>query len=155
MYSTANIFTNNPNIYYNPPMGTEWLTMPGMIDTVIEQLTTRVKDDEKIVVCVDDDMSWDQVHEIQRGLKDNKLTGIVIRGARAGTGYKGGYVAPTPEEARVDVLARIGEIWALNPSLRITDLLQWYDGQEMTDEEFATSVEVHFMKLSNGVYGKP
>jgi hypothetical protein len=148
MYSTA-------VINYNPPNVSEWLTMPGMIDTVIEQLTTRVKDDEKVVVCVDDDMSWEQVKEIQTGLKENKLTGVVIRGARAGTGYAGGYIPPTPEEARVDVLARIGEIWALNPSLRLTDLLQWYDGQDMTNEEFATSVEVHFQKITNGAYGKP
>jgi hypothetical protein len=141
--------------YYTPPNIGDWMTMPGVIDSIIEQLTTRVKDGEKVVVCVDDDMTWEQVHEIQTGMTRNKMSGIVIRGARAGTGYGGGYKPPTPEEARVDVLARIGEIWALDPKLRLTDLLQWYDGQDMTDEEFATSVEVHFQKVTNGVHGTP
>jgi hypothetical protein len=153
MYSLSTSSTYNYN--YHLPGMTEWLTMPGMIDTIIETLTTRVKTDEKLVVCVDDDMSWDQVHEIQRGLKENKLSGVVIRGARAGTGYSGGYIPPTAEEARIDVLARIGEIWALDPSLRLTDLLQWYDGQDMTNEEFATSVEIHFQKVTNGIHGRP
>lgn len=141
--------------YYSPPLSVDWLTMPGVIDTVIEQLVTRVKTDERVVVCVDDDLSWEQVTEIQHGLSNNKIPGIVIRGARAGTGYGGGYISPTPEEARVDVLARIGEIWALNPNLRLTDLLQWYDGQDMSNEEFATSVEVHFQKVTNGIHGRP
>ena len=130
------------------------LTQPGMIDTVIQKLTTTVKKDEKVVVCVDDDMSWEQVREIQRGLHENKISGVVIRGARAGVGFKGGYIPPTSEEARLDILARIGEIWSQRPELRLTDLLKWYEGQDMSNDEFATSIEVHYTKVVNGIQRK-
>jgi hypothetical protein len=147
------------NVTASPGMNmtTTWApsVTPEIIDTMIEQLVTRVKPGEKIVVCVDDDMTWEQVHEVQRGLKENKLSGIVIRGARAGTGFNAGYVPPTDEDRRVDILARIGDLWEKCPSLRLTDLLNWYNGDSMTDEEFATSIEIHFTKVTNAIHRKP
>jgi hypothetical protein len=88
-------------------------------------------------------------------LKDNKVPGIVIRGARAGTGFNAGFIPPTDEDRRVDILARIGDLWEKCPTLRLTDLLNWYNGDSMPDEEFITSIEVFFTKVTNGIHRKP
>jgi hypothetical protein len=159
--NTLNITgTLNTNITYGTGGTTTWTLAPWalssptpeIIECMIQNLTTTVKPGEKVVVCVDDDMTWEQVHEIQQGLQDNHVPGIVIRGARAGTGFNDGYLPPTAEEARIDILARLGELWGKIPQLRLTDLLAWYNGDSMSDEEFITSAEIYFTKVTNGIH---
>lgn len=129
---------------------------PGAIEALAEKMVTLQKPGEKMVICVDHDATTTQVRElhdmlIERGIKNP----IIIRGARAGTGFLGNILLATEEDKRVDVLARIGEVWAQRPDLKLTDLLQWYAGEEMENEDFATAVEVHYMKITNGVFGAP
>lgn len=154
---TANI-TAAPgmNITYSTGGTLTWLPQPTpeAVDTMIEQLVTIVKPGEKIVVCVDDNFTGEQAYEVQQSLHDSNLPGIVIRGARAGTGFNAGFVPPTEEDRRVDILARLGELWSKCPTLRLTDLLSWYNGESMPDEEFATSAEVYFTKVTNGIHRK-
>jgi hypothetical protein len=146
---------------YNYPMCThpiswvpspEIFKYPGVLDSIIEKLATTVKPGEKIVVCVDMDVSWEQCHEIEEGLIQFRVPAVIIKGARAGTGFLDGFQPKTTEERRVDVLARIGEVWAQRPDLKLTELLSWYNGGEMDDEDFASACEVNFLKVTNGAY---
>jgi hypothetical protein len=125
------------------------------IKALVEKMVATVKFGEKLVICVDSDVSTSQVTDLQEQLHEHGLRGVIIRGARAGTGFKGNVLLATSEEQRVDILARIGEMWAQQPNMKLTDLLQWYAGQEMEDDDFATAVEVHFQKITNGVFGTP
>jgi hypothetical protein len=131
----------------------ELLKQPGVMEEILDHLATIVKPGEKVVICVDSDMSTSQVNDIVDMMSAKGMPGLLIRGARAGTGFAGNF--QTPEEERIDILARIGAIWALRPDLKLTDLLQWFRGESMEDREFAAALEVYFMKLTNGVHGSP
>jgi hypothetical protein len=128
---------------------------PEVIDCLFEKMVTTVDKNQKVIVCVDLDLTSEQCHEIKEGLNDAGFDGIVMRGARAGTGFGGNPQNLTKEEKRVDILARIGELWELAPELKLTDLLEWWGGEEMQDEDFASAVETYFLKVTNGLRGKP
>lgn len=125
------------------------------VKDLAESITTLVKPGEHVVICVDADVTDEQKTELQWSLNGAGLYGIIIRAARASTGYAYDWNASTPEEARVDVLARIGEVWSRRPDLSLCDLLEWYRGEHMDDADFATAVELHFSKVTNGIHGKP
>lgn len=144
--------------YFYPPVtpSLDLLRYPGVLDTIIERLATTVKPGDKAVVCVDTDMNSEEVREIQQGLQQARVPAMIIRGARAGTGFPTRWsVDPTSEEKRVDFLARMGEIWGLRPDLKFTDLLSWYCGNDMDDADFVAAFETHFLKVTNGVHGRP
>lgn len=136
----------------------ELLKQPGVLDAIVERLATIVKPGEKVIVCVDTEMTSAQCYEIQEVLKCKGLPAIIIRGARAGTGFPSNprlFDDPTAEERHVDLLARMGEIWGLRPDLKFTDLLSWYTGNDMADADFVAAFETHFLKVSNGIHGRP
>jgi hypothetical protein len=151
--STAQIYYNQP-YYYGLDPNQAGLTQE-VLDSLFEKMVTTVKPGEKFIVCLDHDVTTTQQNEMVEALNDRGLEGIVMRSARAGTGFAGNPQAFTQEEGRVDILARIGELWALAPELKLTSLLEWWQGQEMDDADFAAAVETHFMKVTNGVRGKP
>jgi hypothetical protein len=148
--------------YTIAPHSIDWLSnpsqlilQPDVMENVFEKMVTVVKPGEKVVVCVDQDLTSGQMREVTDGLADRGFDGIVLRGARAGTGFAGNPQNMTREETRVDTLARILELWQQRPELKLTSLLEWYHGEEMNDEDFAAAVEVHFQKVTNEVRGKP
>ena len=148
----------NGSYPYPVNMSPELLKQPGVLDAIIEHLVTIVKPGEKVIVCVDTDLPSAQCNEIQEGLRYRGLPGIIIRGARAGTGFPSDprlFDDPAAEDRHVDFLARMGEIWGLRPDLKFTDLLSWYTGNDMADADFAAAFETHFLKVTNGVHGKP
>jgi hypothetical protein len=154
-YGTA--ITNYPttvnNSYYDFTPNSEQIKNIG-VDALVERMVTKIKKDDIVVICVDNDATTEQLREIANKLSEQGIKGTVIRGARAGTGfpYKG---KMTDEDKRVDILARIGELWASRPDLALTDMLKWYTGEDMTDDAFAVAVEVHFKKVANGVSSHP
>jgi hypothetical protein len=158
------------NVYYYPGnyangsytypvnVSPELLSQPGVLDAIIEHLVTIVKPGEKVIVCVDTDLPSAQCNEIQEGLRYRGLPAIIIRGARAGTGFPSDprlFDDPAAEDRHVDFLARMGEIWGLRPDLKFTDLLSWYTGNDMADADFVAAFETHFLKVSNGIHGRP
>lgn len=123
-----------------------------IVDTLFEKMVTTIKPGERIVVCMDKDVTSTQMREVAEGLAAHGLDGIVISGARAGTGFEGHAQKLTQEEQRVDILARIGELWDRCPHLKLTTLLEWWGGEEMEDADFAKAVEIYFQKVTNGIY---
>lgn len=163
-WSTA--ITNNIWLNSNTAIGTgsyiNWPTIvtpnaetlkAEMVECLFQKMVTTVKPGEKVVVCVDSDVTAQQAREFAESLDDNGVTGIVIRGARAGTGVKSDAVI-RPEDTRVDILARLGELWEQRPDMKLTELLSWYQGQRMEDKDFAAACEVHFDKVTDGVHSK-
>lgn len=146
-YLNAPLTTNYP-IYVSLDPNRATLEFENIIDDLFEKMVTRVKPGERIVVCVDNDVTDTQMRTIIDEV-ERKFGGVVIRGARAGTGLRGDMVIKEEDE-RVDILARIGEIWEQRPDLKLTDLLSWYAGESMEDGDFASAVEVHFAKVANG-----
>lgn len=125
-----------------------------VIEALFGKMITVVGEDEKVIVCVDPDVPDADQSRIAARLTELDFKGIVITGARAGKGLPLERL-PSPEEERVDILARIGEIWSHRPDLRLTDLLSWYTGGPMEDRDFAAAVEVHFEKVTDGAYTRP
>jgi hypothetical protein len=148
---TAVINYNNA-LTLNPNAAT---ITPELLDSLFDKMVTVVKPGEKVVLCFDTDITSEQCREVVEIAELRGIDGIVIRGARAGTGFKGNGQSFTEEEKRVDILARIGELWAHAPELKLTDLLEWWGGEEMEDTDFAAAVETYFMKVTNGYRGKP
>lgn len=151
--STSNTFPGT-YAYYPPDPNSATLTPP-VLDSLFEKMVTVVKPGERVMICVDQDLTAEQCREVSEGLTDRGFDGIVLRGARAGTGFAGEQQNMTREETRVDTLARILEVWQQRPELKLTSLLEWYRGEEMSDEDFAAAVEVHFEKVTNGVHKRP
>ena len=139
--------------YYPAGLDPNAVTLtPELVDTLFEKMVTVVKPGERVIICVDQDLTSEQCREVSDGLTDRGFDGIVLRGARAGVGFKGNPQNLTREETRVDTLARILELWQQCPELKLTSLLEWYHGEEMNDEDFAAAVEVHFQKVTNGIH---
>jgi hypothetical protein len=170
--TNTNIGTNP--IYINVPSGWSTNMLPGaygyypstyepsqatltpqILDSLFEKMVTTVRRNEKVIVCVDSDVTSEQMREAAESLTARGFDGIVMRGARAGTGFRGNPQNLTREETRVDILARILELWQQRPELKLTSLLEWYHGEEMNDEDFAAAVEVHFQKVTNGIHQRP
>lgn len=125
------------------------------VECLFEKMVTRVKPGERVIVCVDQDLTPEQCREVSEGLTGRGFDGIVLRGARAGTGFAGNPQNLTREETRVDTLARILELWQQCPELKLTSLLEWYHGEEMEDADFAAAAETYFQKVTDGVHKRP
>ena len=129
--------------YWNQPLKADSATLTRMqVSDLIEEMTTRVQPGEKIVICLEYSVTDQQMDEIRRILADLQIEGILIRQARAA-------IPPLPmpfsaKEQRVDYLARILDLWEQRPGLLLTDLLSFYKGEQMGDNEFVTAAEVHF-----------
>lgn len=127
----------------------------------LEQLaaayTTVIRPHDKIIVCVDNDVTNDQIAHLAKMLDRNAITGLVLRSARAGTGYPPSIAFPDPKDKRLDIMARILDCWEQRPDLSLSDLLGWfqqYDGGKLDDDRFAAATEVHFKKVFGGIHGE-
>lgn len=138
--STAN--TIQWNVTPNWPV----LNTPEIIDALITKMVTLYKPEDPLVICVDDDFTPAQVNEFRDALNACKLKAVVVRGARAGTG-PAIFRPVKPEHERIDILGRLAEIWERKPDLNLTELLAWWDGTNMNDDDFAAATEVHFNKI--------
>lgn len=117
-----------------------------VMDSFIDRVVTETDTSKTLVICVDMDCSPEVQNEIAGRLADRGIQAMVIVGARAGYGYPS--FNANPEDRRVDMLARIGELWEQRPDLKLTELFQWYAGADMEDEDFVKCTEVHFKKMS-------
>jgi hypothetical protein len=137
----------------------EMLRQPEVMKQIIERLAVVVGPQDKVVMMMDDSLSWEQCHEVQQILNEYKIKGIVVRGGVAGQGFPS---CPeftrtaTPAEKRVDVLARIGELWEQRPDLTLSELLAWHQDANvvMSDDDFITATETFFDKVTDGVHRK-
>jgi hypothetical protein len=120
-----------------------------VMDALIARMITQVDPDRDLVVCLDSDCTPEVIGEITMRLQERGIRATVIAGARAGYGCSMSTVV-RPEDKRIDILARIGELWEQRPDLPLTELFSFFCGQDMTDEQFAAAVEVHFKKLTEG-----
>lgn len=153
-WSTATTMGTYP--YYPVTLDPNGATLtPTMLESLFEKMVTVVKPGEKAIVCVDLDLSSAQCREVKEGMTAVGIDGIVMRGARAGTGFGGNPQNLTREETRVDTLARLLELWQQRPELKLTSLLEWYHGEEMEDAEFAAAAETYFQKVTNGIHQRP
>jgi hypothetical protein len=140
-----------PNTWSYPYGGTivtpnaQMLQDPTVMPKLIDKMLTVQKPGEKLIVCVDNDFTPQQIQELADSLTAQGVDAIIIPGARAGYGY-GGVIPFRDEQRRIDILARIGELWERRPDLALTDLLEWYRGEHATDEDFVAAIEVHFKK---------
>ena len=152
---TTNTFPGTYSYYpVTADPNSSWLT-PEVLESLFQKMVTTVKPGEKAIVCVDLDLTAEQCLEVKEGMNNTGIDGIVMRGARAGTGFAGNTQNMTREETRVDILARLLELWQQRPELKLTSLLEWYHGEEMEDAEFAAAAEVYFEKVTNGILQRP
>lgn len=119
--------------------------------------STIVPKGQKVIICVDMDVTQQQVDHLINALAQTDIDGCVIRGARAGTGYASPVLAfADPVERRLEILARIADCWEQRPDLSLSELLAWMPvtPEKMTDEEFAAATEVYFRKVYGAVHGE-
>lgn len=142
--AAAGTYTTTGNtIYWNPPLTADKATLSrAEISDLVDIMTTRVQPGEKVIICLEHDVSADQVQTLSKVLGDLQIEGVIIRAAKAA-------VPPLPmpfsaREQRVDYLARILDLWEQRPGLLLTELLSFYQGQQMGDNEFVTAVETWF-----------
>lgn len=137
------IGTTSHSIQWNPPLKVDSLTLSrAQVSDLVDEMTTRIQPGEKVVICLEYSVTDEQMHELRRILDDLHVEGVLVRQARAA-------IPPLPmpfsaREQRVDYLARILDLWEQRPGLLLTDLLAFYQGQQMGDNEFITAVETHF-----------
>jgi hypothetical protein len=81
--------------------------------------------------------------EISQSLTRHNIEAVIIRGARAGTGRPPG----SGPDKRIDILARLAETWERHPDLTLAELLCWWSGTNMTDDEFAAATDVYARKV--------
>ena len=116
---------------------------------------TQVLPGDKIVICMDDDVKDEQIAHLAQLLKEQNIEGIIIRCARAGKGYTPN--PPFPERSqdqRLDYMARILDLWEQRPDLTLSELLCWFRGEKITDEDFSAAAEIHFKKVFGGIHGE-
>lgn len=129
--------------YWNTSLKADSATLTRMqVSDLVDEMTTRIQPGEKVVICLEYSVTDEQMHELRRILDDLHVEGVLVRQARAA-------IPPLPmpfsaREQRVDYLARILDLWEQRPGLLLTDLLAFYQGQQMGDNEFITAVETHF-----------
>jgi hypothetical protein len=139
--------SNWPLIPWNPVNPNELLLNDSTVmDALIGRIVTKVDANKTLIVCVDGDCSPEVLNELTARLTEQNIPAVVIRGARAGYGYPANPKI-RDEDKRVDMLARIGELWEQRPDMGLTELFQWYAGARMEDEDFIKCTEVHFQKL--------
>jgi len=118
------------------------LSEPGVLDKLIDRMVTLYKPEDPLIICVEKDFTPQQVREFVEVLNERDVKAVVIPGAHAGTG-RPIFRPVKPERERIDILARIGEVWEQHPTLTLTELLQWWDGRVMEDDDFAAAVDVY------------
>lgn len=125
--------------------------------------STLVKPGEKIVVCVDSDVSAEFLARLKQEMEANRISGIIVPGARAGTGclIPSAVTGPdSPAVKQLEILARIGDCWQQCPGVLLSELLAWFRNMnfiassKISDEYFAAATEVHFKKVYGGFYGE-
>lgn len=119
---------------------------PKVIDQLMKEMVTRYTDDVPLVVCVDDAFTSTQVSELAQILIDNDIKGVIISGARAGTGKKI-YRDLKDQYQLIDTLGRIAMVWREHPDLNFTDLIKWYKGEDLDDDHFAAAIDVYVKKI--------
>ncbi len=115
-----------------------------------QSVATLARDGQRVVICVNEDVTDAQMAEIQTCLEQQDVDGILIRAARAGYGMFPADGTDSARERHVDLLARIADLWERRPALRLAELLGWYAGARMDDEDFLACTEVHFEKIIEG-----
>lgn len=141
-YPGAGAYTHPAPVVLTPDM----LKQPGVMQAIIDRIVTIVKPREKVIVCFDNDVDWVVSSDLRDMLRDCGIDSVVLHQVKVGVGSP---TTPVPEDKRVDILARIGEVWARNPTLKLTDLLCWYTGAQMEDDDFAAAVEVYYEKYKH------
>lgn len=122
------------------------LNDPGILDQLISKMITLYKPEDPLIICLDNDFTPQQINELAKYLEIKGIRGVIISGARAGTGRP--IYHPIKEgRERIDILARIAEVWERRPDMHLTDLLEWWDGSHMEDDDFAAAVDVYFNKI--------
>ena len=129
------------------------------LEQLAQAYTTVIRPNDKVIICVDNDVTTEQIAALAKMLDHNSITGLVVRGARAGTGFPASIVFPDPRDKRLDTMARILDCWERRPDLSLAQLLSWYQdagevARHMDDERFAAATEVHFKKVFGGVHGE-
>lgn len=125
-----------------PPVSRE----PVDTEALAEKIVTKYVPGNPLVICIDNDLTAEQVNEITGQLIRHNIEAVIIKGARAGTGRPSpGLVAD--EGKRIDILARLAETWERNPDLTFAELIRWWSGENMTDEDFAAATDVYAKKV--------
>jgi hypothetical protein len=119
---------------------------PEVMEKLISKMITVCKEGEPLVICVDADFTPQQLSELTEHLTSNGIKGVLIAGARAGHG-PAIYRPIKPGHERIDILGRLAEIWERKPDLNLAELLAWWDGSNMNDDDFAAATDVHFSKI--------
>jgi hypothetical protein len=120
-----------------PPVDTEAL---------IEKMVTRYAPGSPLVICADNELTAAQMNEISQSLTRHNIEAVIIRGARAGTGR--GHPRPVREECkRIDILAQLAETWERHPDLTFAELIRWWSGENMADDDFAAATDVYARKV--------
>jgi len=146
----SNVLSNyamGGSIYFNAPPAADSITLSrAQVSDLVDEMTTRIRPGERVVICVEHDVSSSQVEQLKLMLDDLHVEGVIVRGARASA-----VSATLPfsgQEQRVDYLARILDLWEQKPGMLLTKLLSFYGGQKMGDNEFVTAVETHFRMVT-------
>lgn len=122
---------------------------PFNAEALAEKIVTRYVPGNPLVICLDDDFTTEQVNEITGQLIRHNIEAVLIRGARAGTGRpQGTHYTNAPDEGkRIDILARLAETWERHPDLTFAELIRWWNGENMTDDDFAAATDVYAKKV--------
>lgn len=153
---TAVSMTYNWPLYYPPPPPNAATFTDMDMSRFAAAYSTVVPKGGKVVICVDMDATQEQIDHLADCLRQNDIDALVIRGARAGTGYAESRPLADPAEKRLEILARIADCWQQRPDLSLSELLAWMPAspEKMTDEDFAAATEVHFRKVYGAVHGE-
>lgn len=145
-FPNGGILSTANTIHWNVAPTFDILNNPEIADALITKMVTLYKPEDPLIICVDDGWTTQQLREMSEVLKERGIQATIISGARAGTGpviYR-----PVKEKhQRIDILARLAEVWERKPELNLAELLAWWDGQNMNDDDFAAATEVHFNKI--------
>lgn len=115
-------------------------------EALAERIVTQYVPGNPLVICFDNEFTSEQVNEITGQLIRHNIEAVLIRGARAGTGRPSpGYIAD--EGKRIDILARLAETWERHPDLTFAELIRWWNGENMTDADFAAATDVYAKKV--------
>lgn len=143
--STSNIITAG-SIAGSNLSPTPWALSPAVVDQLLKKMVTVYTEDKPLVICVDNAFTSVQVREIGEMLEGSGIKGVVISGARAGTGL------PIHRDLKeqyqhIDTLGCIAMVWERRKDLNLTDLLKWYHGEDLDDDHFAAAVDVYFQRV--------
>lgn len=129
------------------------------VDTgaLAERIITQYVPGNPLVICLDNDLTSEQVNEVTGQLIRHNIEAVIIRGARAGTGRPQGdmhYTNVPDQGKRIDILARLAETWERHPDLTFAELIRWWNGENMADDDFAAATDVYAKKVYelNGIH---